>query len=326
MRNDWKLIILFLVLSLQVTAQKVEVSSDTNAILIGEQVKLKLNYQLPSDMLGVFPVFKDTITSYLEIISSSKIDTLINEENGSQTLSQQLIITSFDTGYHIIPPLPFGLMMKGDTTYQILQSEPLLLNVFTVDVDTTKDIKPIIRPLAEPYTLGEILPWVLMVFLIGLIIFTVFYFVKMKKKNKPLFKKKEKPALPAHEQAILDFEKLRLKKLWQQGLLKEYHTELIDIVREYIETRYGIQAAEMVSFEILESLNKETINQQAMDKLRASLELADLVKFAKSGASALENDSSLNNCMDFVNETKQLRVLDDKIEETKDGKEQSNVQ
>lgn len=326
MRNYWKLIILFLVLSLQVTAQKVEVSSDTNAILIGEQVKLNLNYQLPSDHIGLFPVFKDTITSYLEIVSASSIDTLINQEEGTQTLSQQLIITSFDTGYHIIPPLPFGLLVKGDTTYQILQSEPLLLNVFTVEVDTTKDIKPITRPLAEPYTLGEILPWVLMVFLIGLIIFTIFYFVKMKKKNKPLFKKKEKPALPAHEQAILDFEQLRLKKLWQQGLLKEYHTELIDIIREYIERRYGIQAAEMVSFEILKSLKKETINQQATNKLRASLELADLVKFAKSGASALENDSSLNNCMDFVNETKHIQVIEDKIEETKAGKEESNVQ
>lgn len=326
MRNYWKLVILFLVLSMHVAAQKVEVKSDTNAILIGEQVKLDLNYELPMNQLALFPVFKDTITSYLEIVSSSPIDTIIDQDKGTQSLRQQLIITSFDTGYHIIPPLPFGLMSKGDTTYQVFQSEPLLLNVFTVEVDTTKDIKPIARPMGEPYTLGEILPWISLAFALGLIIFALFYFIKLKKKNKPLFKKKEKPALPAHEQALLDLEKLRLKKLWQQGLLKEYHTELIDIIRDYIEGRYGIQAVEMVSFEIIQSLKQESINQQAMEKLQSSLELADLVKFAKSGASALENDTSLNHCMDFVNETKQIMPITEEKIAIEDRKEENHVQ
>lgn len=327
MRNYWKLIILFLVLTFTANAQQaqVQVSSDTNAILIGEQVKLDLKYEHSMDQIGLFPVFKDTITSYLEIVSASIIDTVLDEDSGTKTLHQELIITSFDTGYHIIPPLPFGLMKKGDTVYQILQSEPLLLNVFTVEVDTTKDIKAIARPVGEPYTLEEILPWISLVFAIGLVIFALFYFIKVKKKNKPLFKKKEKPALPAHEQALLDFGQLKLKKLWQQGLIKEYHTDLIDIIREYIERRYGIQAAEMVSFEITESLKAHAINEQAMSKLKASLELADMVKFAKAGASALENDTSMNHCIDFVNETKQSIIKVEDID-TKNVKEETDVQ
>lgn len=307
MKNIWKLIILLMALSWNGWAQNVSVSYDTNAILIGEQVKLDLKYHLPADKLGLFPMFNDTITSYLDIVSRSTIDTTFTED-GQQLLQQQLIITSFDTGYHIIPPISFGLMEKGDTTFQILQSEPLLLNVFTVEVDTTKDIKPIVRPMAEPYTLDEFLPWIASVFALGLVIFAIFYFIKRKKKNKPLFQKKEKPALPAHEQAILDLETLRLKKLWQQERLKEYHTELIDIIRIYIEGRFGIQAAEMVSFEIMDSLKNENINSEALQKLQASLDLSDLVKFAKSGASAIENDTSLNNCTDFVNETKQAII------------------
>lgn len=324
MKNNWKLIILLLALSWNGFAQKVSVSSDTNAILIGEQVKLDLKYHLPANKLGLFPVFKDTITSFLEIVSKSTIDTTI-AESGDQLLQQQLVITSFDTGYHIIPPLPFGLMEKGDTTFQILQSEPLLLNVFTVEVDTTKDIKPIVRPMAEPYTIGEFLPWIISVFALGLAIFAIFYFIRRRKKNKPLFQKKEKPAFPPHEQAILDLEALRMKKLWQQERLKEYHTELIDIIRAYIEGRFGIQAAEMVSFEIIDALKKENINAEVLQKLYASLELSDLVKFAKSGASAIENDTSLNNCIDFVNETKQLIIKVDQ-DKLKEEKEDTDVQ
>lgn len=283
---------------------EVNVSVDTNAILIGEQVTLDLNYQFPENQIGLFPVFKDTITGYLEIIKSTPIDTLINSENGLKTLSQQLIITSFDTGFHVIPPLPFGLMQKGDTTYEILQSEPLLLNVFTVDVDTTKDIKPITLPMGEPYTLGEILPYITIVLAVGILIFAIFYFYQRKKKNKPLFVKKEKPALPPHEEAINSLEELRLKKLWQNDRLKEYHSELTDIIRYYIERRFNFQAMEMVSSEIMDSLKAEAqVNEQVKSKLQATLELADLVKFAKSGATAIENDTSWNNCVDFVKET-----------------------
>lgn len=308
---------------------QVSVSADTNAILIGEQVELDLKYQFPDHQIGLFPVFKDTITSLLEIVKQTPIDTLLNSENGLKTLSQKLFITSFDTGFHVIPPLPFGLMQKGDTTYDILQSEPLLLNVFTVEVDTTKDIKPITLPMGEPYTLGEIMPYISIVLVVGILIFAIFYFYQRKKKNKPLFVKKEKPALPPHEEAIHRLEELRIKKLWQNNRLKDYHSELTDIIRYYIERRFDFQAMEMVSSEILERLNGEAqVNEQVKAKLHATLELADLVKFAKSGATAIENDTSLNNCLDFVNETKSVVIAEAKTDDQPNlerGKEVKDV-
>lgn len=308
-------------MSFQLLAQeaKVSVKTDTNAILIGEQVRLDLRYELPSNKKPLFPAFTDTINSQLEIVGRTKIDTLVDKNTGTQVLSQQLMVTSFDTGYLIIPPIPFGMMENGDTTYQVFQSEPLLLNVFTVEVDTTKEIKPIVRPIAEPYTLSEFLPWIMLSFALAVLIFAVFYFIKRRKKNKPLFAKKEKPQLPAHEQALLDLENLRLKKLWQNDRLKEYHSELTDIIRVYLERRFGIAAMEMVSFEILEELKKTTANDQIIAKLKATFELADMIKFAKSGATPIENDTSLNNCIDFVNETKQLE------EKLENGKEPTHV-
>lgn len=321
MKLSIKISIICVLMSFQLLAQeaKVSVKTDTNAILIGEQVRLDLRYELPSNKKPLFPAFTDTINSQLEIVGRTKIDTLVDKNTGTQVLSQQLMVTSFDTGYLIIPPIPFGMMENGDTTYQVFQSEPLLLNVFTVEVDTTKEIKPIVRPIAEPYTLSEFLPWIMLSFALAVLIFAVFYFIKRRKKNKPLFAKKEKPQLPAHEQALLDLENLRLKKLWQNDRLKEYHSELTDIIRVYLERRFGIAAMEMVSFEILEELKKTTANDQIIAKLKATFELADMIKFAKSGATPIENDTSLNNCIDFVNETKQLE------EKLENGKEPTHV-
>jgi len=309
------IIILMFTLTAGTFAQQaqVDVSTDTNAILIGEQVHLNLKYQFPDNQIGLFPLFKDTITSQLDVVKQTPVDTTVNPENGLKTLSQQLTITSFDTGHLVIPPLPFGLMQKGDTTYHVLQSDPLLLNVFTVEVDTTKDIKPITLPMGEPYTLGEFLPYITIVLAVGILIFAIFYFYQRKKKNKPLFAKKPKPELPPHEEAIKRLEELRLKKLWQNDRLKEYHSELIDIVRYYIERRFDFQAMEMVSSEIVDRLENEAqVNKEALGKLKATLELADLVKFAKSGATPIENDTSWNNCVDFVNETKAKPLIEEK--------------
>jgi hypothetical protein len=328
MKRHIKILTILLLVSFQSWAQQavVSVKSDTNAILIGEQVKLGLHMDIPQGKTPLFPVFHDTLTSALEIIGKTPIDTLVNTETGMKSLRQTLIITSFDTGYFVIPPIPFGIMKPGDTTYQVLQSDPLLLNVFSVEVDTTKEIKPIIRPMAEPYTLLEFLPIISLVFAVAIIIFAIFYFIRRKKKNKPFFAKKEKPLLPPHEEALLHLDELKRKKLWQNDRLKEYHTELTDIVRRYMERRFGIQAMEMVSADIMDELKKERVNDNAFSKIRASFELADLVKFAKSGATPIENDTSYHNCVDFVNETKQAIIPEEKKVEVVKGEEVKDVQ
>jgi hypothetical protein len=94
-----------------------------------------------------------------------------------------------------------------------------------------------------------------------------------------------------------------LKKLWQADRVKDYYSELTDIVREYIEAQFGVQAVEMTTDEILYGLRGISINAQAMGKLSNTLQTADLVKFAKANPHALENDTALSYSVDFVKET-----------------------
>ena len=284
-------------------AQKVSVKIDTNAILIGEQIKVAIDFQFPSDQQGFFPILSDSLGPNMEVVAKSKIDTLTKK--GVTQYYQELKVTAFDSGYFVLPAFAFGFKNAGDSIIQSIVSDPYLISVFSVDADTTQPIKPLVGPLSEPYTLMEFLPWIIFILALGALLFAAFYFYR-KKQKRPLFGGKSEPKVPAHEKALDDLARLRLKKLWQAGKVKQYYTELTDILRLYIEDRFDVNAIEMTSHEIFEGLKYHNINREVMQKLRSSLELADLVKFAKANPNPLENDTCLNYAVDFVNETKSI--------------------
>jgi hypothetical protein len=98
--------------------------------------------------------------------------------------------------------------------------------------------------------------------------------------------------------------------LWQQNRIKEYYTELTDIIRVYIENRFLIMAMEQVTDEILGRFScTKLIDSFMYDKLSHMLSLADMVKFAKAIPLPDENDLVLKNAYDFVIKTKQELVL-----------------
>jgi hypothetical protein len=111
--------------------------------------------------------------------------------------------------------------------------------------------------------------------------------------------------LPAHVVALNELDKIKQEKPWQQGRSKEYHTELTDIIREYIERVFNVNSMEMTSEEILEHLRILRLEQKtAYLGLTQLLRLADLVKFAKFNPTPDEHELSLSNSYLFVNETK----------------------
>jgi hypothetical protein len=140
--------------------------------------------------------------------------------------------------------------------------------------------------------------------LVVLVILAIYFFLIKKKKKEPVIKMRLKPTIPADEAALEALETLRLKKLWQSGRVKEYYSEMTDIVREYIELRFSIRALEMTTDEISSSIRQVAVNGQAREKLVSTLTLADLVKFAKEQPMPMENDLCLNQCIDFVRETR----------------------
>ncbi len=273
---------------------------DSSSVMIGDQMKLRISLQIEKQAEVMWPLLQDTIIAGIEIIEKTSVDTTAIGE-GWKLYSQELTITSFDSGYHAIPPFvfPYGLIEKGEQ--DTLESEAFLIHVRTLDVDTTQAIKPIKDPLEVPLTFTEVLPYIIGVALLAGIVWFLFWYKRKRKRGDTIFTKK--PELPPHTEALQALEELKSKKLWQRGRVKEYHSLLTDIIRHYIERRFRVKAVEMTSGEILGQMEQIPILDELKVNLQNMLQCADMVKFAKMKPLPDENDKSMEEAFIFVQKT-----------------------
>lgn len=316
------LIFLFGLISVSLSGQELRpvISVEKDTILIGDQINLKIQVWAKPETKIAWPRFEDFLIPKVEIISRTGIDSSLTENNQLK-LEQDLLITSFDTGYYEIPGLEFTYQNTGDEAFLKSISNSLDLHVYTIAVDTTQAIMPIKGPISSPYTWEEIWPWLLLgLIVVGMVIFLIYYF-KRKGKQEPVFKPKSKPRIAPHIIALNGLEKLKSKKLWQEGKFKQYYTELIDIIRVYLEDQFGIDAMEMTSDEINEMVaREEKIDPKIKQKLAEALKISDLVKFAKEQPIANINDINLENLVEFVDKTYEIKK-EDSVDEVSEAKE-----
>jgi hypothetical protein len=145
----------------------------------------------------------------------------------------------------------------------------------------------------------------------GLIIYAIWRYIKKKHNQKPIHVVKPKPKIKPHITALKELEKLRQKKLWEQGRTKDYYTELTDIVRKYIDDQWEIGAMEMVTTEIVDALKNTAIHEEVLKRLHQAFSVADLVKFAKYTPLATDHDMAFKDCREFVERTAEITVSDE---------------
>ncbi len=312
MQLKFKIILLIAAFSLagQAQAQRIKATAslDSANILLGDQVKLFLEIDHPNNVEVEFPQVPDTIAGLVEVLERSGVDTFDSDKDNFMKQIQAYTITSFDSGSYRIPPYWFKIDVDG--VVDSVPSNGVTLNVYSMEIDTTRGPTDIKMPYGAPLTLKEVTPYILGVILIGAIIFFLLYSIKRKKNNQPIFARPQKPKEPAHIVALRELDRIKNEKIWQQGKTKQYYSELTDTLREYIEDRFGIRAMEQVTDEILSSFRaqKDLLNEKNMANLSQILQLADLVKFAKYQPLPDDDNLSLMNAYFFVNETKKEEV------------------
>jgi hypothetical protein len=285
-------------------AQKASATLDTASIRIGEQVRLQLGFTAPKTVSVQWPVLADTLSSSVEVVKRGSIDTSSVKGSDLMQYRQYVTLTSFDTGFHSIPSIIFTFRKTNDTTRLSSYSDSLMMQVVTVAVDTTLAIKDIKAPMKQAITFRELLPYVFgMALLIAFIALVIYYFWR-RSQNKPLLPKIVKPALPPWQTAINELDELSDKKLWQEGRIKQFHSELSEILRRYLEYQHLIPAVEMVTDEILELCRGNAAVAKSTEQLGQILRLADLVKFAKEIPLPPQNEESLKEAYKFVDQTK----------------------
>lgn len=288
-------------------AQNVEVEGKVKStdVQVGKPFTLDLSLKVPYGWFVEWNDFaQDGLSEQIDIIKRGNVERTADADS-NVIVKQQLTLMTFDTGQIQLPAVGLTYAPSFDDPMRLQAfTEPIDLYATTMVVDTLQPYKPIVEPIAVPITMKEVFPWILVALLAVLLGLGVWLFVKRRKtrvdENGNVVKG---PVIPPYDKAVDDLKRLREEKMWQSGKVKEYFSSLTDIAREYIEGQFGVNAVEMTTDDILEEIRPLRFSKETYDKLKDTMEVADLVKFAKYSASTLESDTALSNMTDFVNES-----------------------
>ena len=261
---------------------------DTNAILIGEQINFTISNSIANT--NVWPTYDEFLVEGVEIIEEGKLDTTEN------LISQNFIITAWDSGSYYVPPISFSANSK---------TEGLLLTVQTIILEEGAELKDIKQPMEAPIGWSDIWPWLVGIIVLTLIVFLLKKYVFNKKEKERI--EKPKVIIPADITALQQLTKLEKAQLWQGGSVKEYHSELSEIIRRYTENRFNFIALELATDEIISEL-KSKVNNEQLASITILLQRADLAKFAKSKPDEDDNKESMQLAKHFVGQTKEKKV------------------
>lgn len=277
----------------------VEASLDSMMMWIGQQTGLHLGVTCDSGQLVEFPLFSDTVVSGLEIIPPVRTDTVLLNRGERMTVTRHYTVTSFDSALYYIAPVE----VKVDGQPHLSNRLALAFMTYEIPEENASDIYGPKENMNTPVIFREVIMPVTFL-IISLIALTVMFFLLRRyKDNKPIIRRiKVEPKLPAHTRALEGIERLRSEGRAHDDDPKEYYTQLTDIVRQYINERFGFNATEMTSDEILEHLN-ESRDKESLKELSELLTTADMVKFAKMRPMLGENDRNLLSAVEFVKDT-----------------------
>ncbi len=286
--------------SAQVT---VEARIDSMQMLVGEQTGITIDVSCGAKSVVELPVLQkgQQLVPGVELVKMEAADTTRLDDGKRMQVSRKYVVTAWDSSFYYLPP------MKVRVDGKEYETKNLALKVYTVDVDTVhvdqyfgpKDV------MDAPFSWDDWKPVIWCSVLFFVLSALAAYLIHALRTGKPLIRIiRRKRKEPAHKVALSEIERIKTERTWAQEDSKEYYTQLTDTLRTYIQERYGFNAMEMTSGEIIDRLTQEN-DEEALAELRELFQTADLVKFAKWTTLINENDANLMTALEYVNQTKQ---------------------
>jgi hypothetical protein len=306
----------------QTNQSLIEINStvDTSRITIGDRIQYEIIIDY-SDSLDIEHPGAGINLGQFEIKDYKIYEP---EEKESRIIQKyEYTISVFDTGSFTIPQFPIAYFPKDSIqNYKIIEASAINIFVESILGEGEQELKDVKSPIYIPFDYFLLISIISIILLLGLGGFFGYRFYKIRKEKGYLIKQ-PKPAVPAHEVALGAYKLLEEKNLIEQGLIKQYFTECSEILRKYLEDRYFIIALEETTGEILRDMISQEINKAQLDNLKQILELSDFVKFAKYVPTKDENNTIMQNCIDFVEETKlvfikEISHSEEELAETKE--------
>lgn len=264
---------------------------DTNQIKLGEPIQLELSAKIPKGIEYTWPLLESGQNG-IEIIESGKLDSLI--EGDWIQLYQKFTLTSFDSGEVEIPALELSAENE-----EVQRSEPIAILVYFPEIKAEQDYFDIKAPREIPFNYWLLAYWGLGAAGLAALIYYLWKFWQKRKKQGE--KQVEEIQIPPIEWALEELNKLEAKGLWQNGKAKAYFSELDEILKIFLERKFGLKALESTAEELIVKIKPLCKEERHFNNLKNSLRLSAMVKFARQQSLPEENVQALDAVRDFVN-------------------------
>jgi BatD DUF11 like domain len=265
-----------LAVALPLAAQSsIDARIDTTAATVGDRITMTVSVEHPAGARVTWPDSLDLAP--FEVLETHEVPAQTTVEATKST--EVVTLTAFQLGDLEIPS--FAVSVTGaDGSEEVLHTDPFGVQVTSVGQDESGDIRDIRGPLGIPMSTLRLLLWVLLPLLAAGLLYAV------ARRLRPRRDRASRPALGelprlSHEVALEALSALEASGLLERGQVKEYHIEVSDILRVYVEARFRVDALEMTTLEIMVGLERQDAPERFRSGLRAFLDQCDLVKFAK---------------------------------------------
>ncbi len=291
------LLLIFTSLSL---AQEVKVKAfaDSTSYEVGDYINFSINVTHDENIKVYAPSIKDSLKG----VDLLKVFPFEEEKQDGKVISKfKFLLSKYDSGDVFIPALPVTYSGKGGKEKKIVLTNPVSFTVQTLAVDQRAEIKDVKEPIKIPLDWKLILLYVL----IGIAVLSGAYFIYRYYKKKRDLKLGIIPEIikEPHEAALDDLKLLEEKQLWQKGMIKEYHSEVTEIIRRYFEGRFKVPALELTTGEVIDNLMKVEDASVVLEITSRFLSNADMVKFAKFIPMNDINIEMMKQAYEIVNST-----------------------
>jgi len=288
----------FIVVSIQAQTISVAAYADTTDYLVGDFINYEIEVVTRKNIEVISPSFPDTL-SQLELIKRE--EPITTEDEKSKTTIYKFIFAGYDSVRAVIPPVDVKYRTEKDTSFKKIATDSVVVNVHTVPVSTAEEIKDVKSPITIQYDWKWLLLWAG----IALLIIVAGYFAYKKYKQKKLEQPVEKKIIiiPPHVKALTALEKLDNEHLWQKGFIKDYHSRITEIIRNYFEERFDLPAMELTTTETIQHLKSIKEKDIILDITYNFLSNADLVKFAKFQPFESVNEEMMKQAKEIIQST-----------------------
>ncbi|HVS65169.1 MAG TPA: BatD family protein [Thermoanaerobaculia bacterium] len=287
--------------ALEVSAEepvRARAAIEPDTATLGERIELTVEVAHREGLAVELPALPESFGGLRVEAGEPPAETLARR--GQVVERRRYLLVAERVGVHTIPPLEVAYGSEGELRETVATSEltvevPSLLATEEAEATDIRDVKPLRRQRARWMTI--VLPLVALAALAALL---GWWWWRRRRRSAA-----EPAPLPPYEAALEALARLRQTDFGDPEAVRAYYFALSETVRVYVEGRFGLNATDLTSEEIVASLGElQGLSAEDSRRLRDFLDATDQVKFAQLIPSSRQIEETFETAVSFVESTR----------------------